>query len=110
MKEYGQNSFILGIDVGSVSVSLVQIDQTGSLTDHKYALHHGDIRSSLEKLLGNYKPEQILGIAAPSGKTPFHRQIRIYDTQVSLMAAISHLSPLQRLSQIASSPYPFCWA
>ena len=91
MKKCEQNRFILGLDVGSVSISLVQIDQSGSLIDHKYALHHGDIRSTLVKLLDQYKPERILGITAPSGKTPFHRQIRIYDTQVSLMAAISHL-------------------
>lgn len=91
MKEYGQNSFILGLDVGSVSVSLVRIDQSGSLIDHKYSLHHGDIRSSLVKLLGSFKPEQILGIAAPSGKASFHQQVRVYDTQVSLMAAVSHL-------------------
>jgi len=83
--------FILGLDVGSVSISLVCIDQEGILIDHKYVLHHGDIRNSLESLMRAYQPEQVLGIAAPSGKTPFHRQIRVYDTQVSLMASLSKL-------------------
>ena len=36
-------------------------------------------------------PEEILGIAAPSGKTGFHRQVRVFDTQVSLMGAVSQL-------------------
>ncbi len=86
-----KNKFILGIDVGSVSVSLVWINTKGKLIGKEYALHHGDIRSTLEKVLGRFKPEDIRGIAAPSGKTGFHQQIRVFDTQVSLMGAVSQL-------------------
>jgi len=85
------NKFILGIDVGSVSVSLVRIDLGGKLLGQNYALHHGDIRRTLDNMLENFDPEEILGIAAPSGKTGFHHQVRVFDTQVSLMGAVSQM-------------------
>ena len=86
-----QNRFILGIDVGSVSVSLVWIDEGGTLIGQNYAMHHGDVRSAIDEMLYPFKPEEIIGIAAPSGKTGFHHQIMVFDTQVSLMGAISEL-------------------
>ena len=86
-----QNKLILGIDVGSVSVSVVWIDQQGILIGQDYGLHHGDIRNALQKMLHRFKPEEILGIAAPSGKTRFHHQVRVFDIQLSLMGAISQL-------------------
>ena len=54
-------------------------------------MHHGNVRSTLDEILGRFNPEEILGIAAPSGKTGFHRQIRVFDAQVSLMGAVSKL-------------------
>lgn len=91
-----QNKLVLGIDVGSVSVSLVWIDKRGRLIGKDYTLHHGDIRTALEKLLSPFNADAILGIAAPSGKTGFHRQVRVFDAQVSLMEAVSQLEPNAR--------------
>ncbi|MFO7671154.1 MAG: acyl-CoA dehydratase activase [Bacteroidales bacterium] len=91
MEVDSRKRFILGIDVGSVSISLVWMDEGGRLLGHQYALHHGDIRNSLDEMLGRFDPEEIIGIAAPSGKTGFHRQIRVFDAQVSLMGAVSNL-------------------
>lgn len=91
MEKNPNTRFVLGIDVGSVSISLVRLSMDGKLIDQKYILHHGDIRGSLDKILSPYHASDVLGIAAPSGKTGFHRQIRVYDTQVSLMAAVSQL-------------------
>ena len=82
---------VLGIDVGSVSISLVCLDAGGSLIGYDYALHHGDTRGILASMLRGYDPELIMGIAVPSGKTKFKKQIRVFDTQVSLMKAVSQL-------------------
>ena len=91
MEGESRSKIILGIDIGSVSISLVWIDQKGKLNGQDYVLHQGDIRSTLDEILGRFRPEEILGIAAPSGKTGFHRQIRVFDTQVSLIGAVSNL-------------------
>ncbi|MEN8155432.1 MAG: acyl-CoA dehydratase activase [Bacteroidota bacterium] len=87
----GHSGLILGIDVGSVSISMVCLDATGNMVKQEYLLHHGDIRSSLNRLLEAYKPEQVLGIAAPSGKIRLNDQVHLYDVQVSLMEALSKL-------------------
>jgi predicted CoA-substrate-specific enzyme activase len=82
---------VLGIDVGSVSISVVCLDAEGKLTGNDYALHHGDIRGTLASLLEAHDPDRIMGIAAPSGKTRFSPQVQVFDTQVSLMEALSGL-------------------
>ena len=86
-----QSGQILGIDVGSVSISIVCIDAGGVMKGQEYALHHGDIRSTLQGMLKAYGQKQILGIAAPSGKTRFSREVQVYDTQVALMEAVTRL-------------------
>ncbi len=93
MGEKGHSGLILGIDVGSVSISMVCLDATGSLVREEYLLHHGDIRSALNHLLEAYKPEQVIGIAAPSEKIRLNNQVHLYDTQISLMEAVSKMSP-----------------
>jgi hypothetical protein len=43
---------VLGVDVGSVSISLVRIGSGGELVSEEYALHHGDIRGTLSGYQG----------------------------------------------------------
>ncbi|MEN8201844.1 MAG: acyl-CoA dehydratase activase [Bacteroidota bacterium] len=78
---------ILGIDVGSVSISVIAINGRGELVSEAYALHHGNIRIALEKLLKPYRQKNIKGLACPSGKTQFTKQVCSYDQQVSLIEA-----------------------
>jgi len=78
---------VLGIDVGSVSISVACINTRGKLEDEAYALHHGNIRSTLDDLLKAYRQKNVVGLASPSGKTQFTKQVCSYDQQVSLMEA-----------------------
>ena len=82
---------ILGVDVGSVSVAVVAIDTQGSLVHQEYALHHGDFRKTLERLLNRARSGKVLGIATPSVKTPFTGSVHRYHLQVALMKAVSML-------------------
>jgi predicted CoA-substrate-specific enzyme activase len=88
-----QTGQILGIDVGSVSISIVGIDHSGAVVSEDYALHHGDIRATLAGMMQAYDQAKILGLAAPSGKIHFGPHIRVFDHQVSLMEAIRILEP-----------------
>ena len=45
---------ILGIDVGSVSISLVSMDLEGKIVDQSYELHQGNIRAAVHKLMHAY--------------------------------------------------------
>jgi activator of 2-hydroxyglutaryl-CoA dehydratase len=85
------SGLILGVDVGSVSVSVVSLDLAGTLKEYSYRLHHGHIRGKLDEMLMQYKDQKILGVASPSGQSHFTSQVRVFDQQVSLMEAASRL-------------------
>ncbi len=93
MSEGGANNngLILGIDVGSVSISLVSVDREGHLKGHAYTLHKGNIRETLDQLLLRYMNHQVLGVATPSGKSHFNKQVEVYDQQVAIMEAVDFL-------------------
>ena len=57
MKEgqYDTGGVIIGIDVGSVSISVVCMNMKGELVDEDYSLHHGNIRASLDELLHRFR-------------------------------------------------------
>jgi predicted NBD/HSP70 family sugar kinase len=61
------SGLILGVDVGSVSVSVVSLDLAGTLKEYSYRLHHGHIRGKLDEMLMQYKDQKILGVASPRG-------------------------------------------
>jgi len=84
-------NLVLGIDVGSVSISVVSLDAGGGLLEHSYRLHHGNIRPTLESMLRPYRKRKVLGVASPSGKSHFGGQVKVFDQQVALMEAASFL-------------------
>jgi len=82
---------ILGIDVGSVSISLVAMDREGKLKEQDYRLHQGNVREALDKMLKAYLDQEIMGVCSPSGKSHFTQQVQVYDQQVAIMEAASFL-------------------
>lgn len=57
---------VLGVDVGSVAVSLVAVDPDGSLAHEGYALHRGDVRGALRVLLEGVDLSQVRALSATS--------------------------------------------
>ena len=90
-QEPEHRGLILGIDVGSVSVSVVSVDAGGNMKEQFYLLHQGNIRDALDELMKRYRDHEIIGVATPSGKSHFTEQVRVFDQQVALMEAASHL-------------------
>ncbi|MEA3461774.1 MAG: acyl-CoA dehydratase activase, partial [Bacteroidota bacterium] len=82
---------ILGIDVGSVSISLVTMDREGNLKEEAYILHQGNIRKALDQLLMLYLNQEIIGVATPSGKSHFKQEITVFDQQVAIIEAAAFL-------------------
>ena len=80
----------LGIDIGSVSICTVLLDQEKKIRATGYRFHHGKIHDALERQIRDLTASPISAIAATSS-TPgwINADIR-YDTQVSLIAAARH--------------------
>jgi predicted CoA-substrate-specific enzyme activase len=85
------DGLILGIDVGSVSISVIALDRKGNLKADSYKLHQGNVREVLDEMLKDYLDREIVGVATPSGKSRFRQKVRIFDQQVALMEAVHFL-------------------
>jgi len=84
---------ILGIDIGSVAVSLVLLEPDGSIRDTAYDFHHGDIGEALSRLLADWDLSCVGAVAAtrdtPEMVTADHR----CDQQIALMRTARALHP-----------------
>lgn len=93
MIDSNELGLVLGIDVGSVSISVVCLNRKGSLVHEAYALHHGDVRKTMEILLKEIDTKQVAGVAVPSGKTRFRHHVKEFDHQVALIHAVTENAP-----------------
>ncbi len=78
---------ILGIDIGSVSLSVVRLDCTGNILDHHYLFHKGNVREALATIQGKLELSSVRAIACTRGRGYQYRGCRVYDPQVSVIAA-----------------------
>jgi activator of 2-hydroxyglutaryl-CoA dehydratase len=84
------HSSILGIDVGSVSISAAEINPRKEILKTAYEFHHGDITEALKKILNGFTLSRIWGIASTSSTPPILKVNRQYDTRVSIIEAARH--------------------
>ncbi len=82
---------LLGLDIGSVSVSVVEIDASKNILKRAAAPHHGQIKDSLKDLLSNFHLNRICGIASTRSTPALFKTSRQYDDRVSLITAARHL-------------------
>ncbi|MBN2123965.1 MAG: CoA activase [Deltaproteobacteria bacterium] len=81
---------ILGIDVGSVSLSVAEISLKRDICKTAYRFHHGDIRETLRKTLEDFDLGRIRGVAATSSTPSLLRADGRYDNRVAIMEAARH--------------------
>ena len=78
---------LLGLDIGSVSVSVVEVDESKHILKKATAPHHGQIKQTLKELLSGFSMNHICGMAS-TRSTPFlSDDIRQYDDRVALITA-----------------------
>lgn len=84
------NSNILGIDIGSVSISIAEISQGKEIIKSAYEFHHGNIIESLKTSLSNFDLSGICGIASTSSTPSIIKVSKQYDNRVSVISAARH--------------------
>ncbi len=84
------NAHILGIDIGSVSISIAEINPLKEVVNFAYEFHHGNITETLKKLLGRFDLSVICGIASTSSTPEIIAVNSRYDNRISIIAAAKH--------------------
>ena len=86
-------SRILGIDVGSVSLSVAVINLKREILKTAYRFHHGDIRGTLRETVHDFDLGEIRWVAATSSTPSLLKASRRYDNRVAIMEAARHFHP-----------------
>ncbi|MBI5219819.1 MAG: CoA activase [Bacteroidia bacterium] len=88
--------FVLGVDIGSLSLSVVKSDLSGKIHDSFYRFHQGQIRECLQSLSKEIDLTDVRGIAATAASCLDPEKVIIYDLQVAVMAAVKNKYPAAR--------------
>jgi predicted CoA-substrate-specific enzyme activase len=84
------NSNILGIDIGSVSISIVEMNPGKEIVKTAYEFHHGNIIDTLKKILNDFDLSGICGIASTSSTPSVIKVNGQYDNRISIISAARH--------------------
>ncbi len=79
---------IIGIDVGSVTVSLAGINHNSRVVYRKTEEHAGDVRGTVERLLEELPFSEIEGVASAAPNAVFKTTIPVYDTTVCVISGV----------------------
>ena len=70
------NRSVIGLDIGSVSISLVGLSRTGEVQHTEYRFHKGMVRRSLQEMLEALDPLTVGAIASTTSTPRILRQAR----------------------------------
>ncbi|MBN1697961.1 MAG: hypothetical protein JW881_10645 [Spirochaetales bacterium] len=84
---------VLGIDIGSVAVSVALIDDNKTILTTSYCFHHGSIKEKLTDILCGLKTTPPSAIAVTSSTPDIIAKADRYDTQLSVIRGVRHLYP-----------------
>ena len=80
----------LGIDMGSVAISVAEINSDGKILKTAYQFHHGNIEETFTQMMNDFDPGRIFGIAATSSTPSIIKADRRYDNRVAMIEAARH--------------------
>ena len=84
---------VLGIDIGSVAVSVAAVSADREVRDSCYRFHHGDLAKCMRDVLGEVDLEDV-GYVVATGSTPAIIDAAMrYDNQVATISAATHYHP-----------------
>jgi len=87
MAQGSDTGSILGIDIGTVSLSIVEVDPDGMIISSLYSFHYGRIPVTLTRMLEAYDLSGIKGITTVSKNWFDNNTVSYYDTQTAVVAA-----------------------
>lgn len=88
-----EQSTILGIDIGSVTVGIVELDRDSNVLSSDYRYHFGNPLLALRDAIKPDSLKRVRWIASTSSSPQLSIPAISFDTQLSLIAAGKHLVP-----------------
>jgi predicted CoA-substrate-specific enzyme activase len=96
----------LGIDIGSVALSIALLNEHSQIIDTSYTFHQGQITEKLHRLLKAVDSQNICTIGYTSSGTSVISQGTSVDTRIAYITAAKHLHPdLQSLLIIGAEKF-----
>jgi predicted CoA-substrate-specific enzyme activase len=87
---------VLGVDVGAVSVSAVEIGPGGDVLRTSYRLHQGDVAGALEALLAGTDLGRLAAVTCTTSTPALLRATARYDNQLCIITAAGRFHPRAR--------------
>ena len=85
-------NLVLGLDIGSVSLSIVQLDHNGNILQRFYKPHKGNLRNTLAEATKVFNLTQLTSVACTSSSGGLNKTLlQHYNAQVAIIAAARHL-------------------
>ena len=100
-----KRKYLLGIDIGSVSVSLAVIDESNHVVQTAYTFHKGQIVECLTNLLGDIDLSLIKSIGYTSSSPKILRCGSKTDSRVAYITAVK-MPALNRICLICDEIFP----
>ena len=82
--------YILGIDIGSVSICAALISPDSTVVQHAYVFHNGAVAQQLEAILEEFPLSDIGAVAATSSTPELVQADTRYDSQVALITSVKY--------------------
>ncbi len=79
---------IVGIDIGSVALSVAVINEKGAVIHSSYSFHQGAIADTLRSTLSGIDIAGIGGVAMTASGPDILQDVLRYDTQIAMIAAV----------------------
>ena len=99
-------NYFLGLDIGSVSISIALIDDKGQIIHTKYDFHKGRIKDKLSEFLSEINLNGIRGIGYTSSTPPIIKNGLSVDSRIAYISAAKHFYPeIQSLLIIGAEKY-----
>ena len=74
---------VLGIDIGSVAISIVEMDKNRQILRTHYKFHQGNIPHTLQSMLRKLDIKSINAIACTTSAAGFLKGSHVYDSRVA---------------------------
>jgi len=81
----------LAIDVDSVAISLVLLNQDKKIIQTAYDFHEGRIAGKLIEMLSMFDLKEVCGVATTSSTPSFVKSSAVFDNRVSVITAVKSL-------------------